>query len=93
MINTQLNYNTQNLDKEELLIEESLTSSISKGLSLEQLKKEKLKLQSYSVQKPAKKAISIRVLASDLVKLKSKAELMGIPYQTFIALELHKIVN
>lgn len=88
-----LNYNNQHLDKEELLLEESLTSSKSLGLIPQQLKAEKEKLQSYSVQKPAKKAISIRVLASDLVKLKSKAETMGIPYQTLIALELHKIVN
>ena len=88
-----LNYNNQHLDKEELLLEESLTSSKSQWLTAEQLKAEKSKLQSYSVQKPAKKAISIRILASDLVKLKSKAEIMGIPYQTLIALELHKTVN
>ncbi|MCQ4140605.1 hypothetical protein [Chryseobacterium sp. EO14] len=88
-----LNYNTQTLDKEELLLEESLTSSTSQGLTAQQLEAEKTKLQHYTVQKPVKKPISIRLLATDLVKLKSKAEMMGIPYQTFIALELHKMVN
>lgn len=88
-----LNYDNQHLDKEELLLEESLSSSKSQGLTAEQLKAEKSKLHTYSVQKPIKKAISIRILASDFIKLKSKAEIMGIPYQTLIALELHKMVN
>ena len=88
-----LSYTIQNLDKEELLLEESLTSDASHGLTNQQLKTEKTKLQGYMIQKPAKKPISIRLLATDLVKLKSKAEMMGIPYQTYIALELHKMVN
>ena len=88
-----LSYDNQNLDEEELELEESLTSSMSRWLSAEQLEKEKARLKTYVVQKPQKKAISIRLLASDLMKLKSKAETMGVPYQTLIALEVHKLVN
>ena len=88
-----LSYNNQNLTKEELELEEIFTSSESKGLSPEQLEKKKKILRTYTVQKPKKKSISIRLLASDLMKLKSKAEIMGVPYQTLIALEVHKLVN
>jgi len=90
---TMPSYDNQNLDEEELELEESLTSSMSRWLSAEQLEKEKARLKTYVVQKPQKKAISIRLLASDLMKLKSKAETMGVPYQTLIALEVHKLVN
>jgi len=58
-----------------------------------EMKKRKEELKSYSVQKAEKKAISIRLLSSDILKLKAKAESMGIPYQTLIALELHKLAN
>ncbi len=86
-------YDTQVLDTEELLWEEVLTSADSQWLTVQQLRAEQSKLQQYTVKKPLKKPINIRILASDLIKLKSKAEMMGIPYQTYIALELHKMVN
>ena len=64
-----------------------------KRMSNSQLEKRKAELKWYTVQKAEKKAISIRLLASDIVKLKAKAESMWIPYQTLIALELHNSVN
>ncbi len=62
-------------------------------LSDSEIQRRKEVLKWYSVQKAEKKAISIRLLSSDILKLKAKAESMGIPYQTLIALELHKLVN
>ncbi|MCY1660938.1 hypothetical protein [Chryseobacterium sp. SL1] len=44
------NYTTQILDKEERLLEESLTSATSQGLTTEKLQAETKKLQSYTVQ-------------------------------------------
>ena len=88
-----LSYDNQNLDKEELEWEAYTSSMTSRELTAQQLEEEKKRLRTYTVQKPKKKSISIRLLSSDLMKLKSKAEIMGVPYQTLIALEVHKLVN
>ncbi len=45
------------------------------------------------VKKPEKKQVSLRLLATDLFKLKVKAEAIGIPYQTYLTYELHKLAN
>ncbi|MDR0282429.1 MAG: hypothetical protein LBI53_03840 [Candidatus Peribacteria bacterium] len=88
-----LNYDNQNLDEQELERDTYTSSMSSRELNAKQLEEEKKRLSTYTVQKPKKKSISIRLLATDLMKLKTKAETMGVPYQTLIALELHKIVN
>lgn len=46
-----------------------------------------------SIKKPEKKQILLRLLATDLLKLKAKAEAIGIPYQTYLTYELHKLAN
>ncbi|MCQ4142267.1 hypothetical protein DD829_21485 [Chryseobacterium sp. HMWF035] len=45
-----LSYTAQTLDKEELLLEESLTSPESQGLTVQQLQAEKTRLQSYTAK-------------------------------------------
>jgi len=40
-----------------------------------------------------KKAVSLRIDETDLVKIKNKATEEGIPYQTLISSILHKYVN
>jgi len=40
-----------------------------------------------------KKAINIRVLESDIIKIKSKALSKGIPYQTLINSIIHQFAN
>lgn len=46
-----------------------------------------------SAPKPARKAISLRMFADDVEKLKAKASQLGMPYQTYIISELHKLAN
>lgn len=86
---------TLHLDKEELALEQAFEKENMKTsfLSSDELKKEKLKLKKYKVAKPEKKWILIRLLLSDIVKIKAKAESIGIPYQTYIISELHKVAN
>ncbi|PID34900.1 MAG: hypothetical protein CR971_00810 [candidate division SR1 bacterium] len=86
---------TLHLDKEELALEQAFEREniTTPFLSSEELKKEKLKLKKYKVAKPEKRGILIRLLLSDIVKLKAKAESIGIPYQTYIISELHKVAN
>ena len=43
--------------------------------------------------KAAKSAISIRLDGSDLAALRTEAERLGIPYQTFICSVLHRYVT
>jgi len=86
-------YDNQNLDAEELALEKSFSNLTSRWLTAKQLEEENKKLKSYTVKKPEKKSISIRLLASDLVAVKAQAARMGVPYQTLIALEIHKMAN
>ena len=89
-----LSYDNQNLDPEELEREEYASSMTGRALNEQELEKENQRLREFTmIQKPKKKAISIRLLSTDLLKLKAKAETMGVPYQTLIALEVHKLVN
>ncbi|GHW02335.1 hypothetical protein AGMMS50249_1210 [candidate division SR1 bacterium] len=88
-----LSYDNQNLDAEELELEESFSHLKGRNLTSKQLAEENKRLRSYTVKKPEKKSISIRLLASDIIAVKAQAERMGIPYQTLIALEIHKLAN
>jgi predicted DNA binding CopG/RHH family protein len=88
-----LSYDNQNLDVEELELEESFSNLKGRTLTPAQLAEENKKIKTYTVQKPEKKSISIRLLVSDIILIKSQAERMGIPYQTLIALEINKLAN
>ena len=39
-----------------------------------------------------RKAISVRILEEDLIKIKAKAHDLGIPYQTYISSQLRRLV-
>lgn len=75
------------LDKEESLIE----NEIETYTSVTGAKREKIE----GIIKEAKKnkAISLRITNYDLEKLKEKAELEGLPYQTLITTILHKYIT
>ena len=89
-----LSYDNQNLDKEEMERENYISTLTWPSLNEQELKKERQRLREFTiVQKPEKKSISIRLLANDLIKVKAQAERMGVPYQTLIAMEVHKIAN
>ena len=68
----------QNLTHEEKLLQDMITPEYIKKNRLpdSELKKRKSELKKCSVQKAEKKAISIRLLSSDILKLKAKAESM-----------------
>ena len=59
---------------EELALEEMFTSDEVEFLSPEELQKEKKNLKAYQVQKAEKKSVNIRLLASDIAKIKAKSE-------------------
>ena len=67
-------YDNQNLNAEELALEEMFTSDEVEFLSPEELQKEKKNLKTYQVQKSEKKSVNIRLLASDIAKIKAKSE-------------------
>lgn len=86
---------TQNLTPEEKKLDSLLTVDYitRHRLSPNQLTQEKKRLSKFSVQKPRKKMISLRVLENDIVKIKSKAEMMGIPYQSYIISHIHQLAQ
>lgn len=86
-------YDNQNLSKEELAIDELFTSGKASFISKEELEREKARFSSYSVKSESKKAVNLRILASDLAKIKAKAEWIGIPYQTLMILKMHEFAN
>ena len=67
-------YDNQNLNAEELALEEMFTGDEVEFLSPEELQKEKKNLKAYQVQKSEKKSVNIRLLASDIAKIKAKSE-------------------
>ena len=85
----------QILTDEEKKLQDMITPEFIKNnrLSDSELEKRKSELKKCSVQKAEKKAISIRLLSSDILKLKAKAESMWIPYQTLISLKMHEFAN
>lgn len=87
------NYDNQNLNAEELVLDDLFTSDKAVLLSSEELKKEKSKLKSYKVMKSSKKSVNLRLLASDIAKIKAKAESIGIPYQTLMTIKMHEFAN
>ncbi len=85
----------QKLTVEEKALDSLLTKDflVNNRASPEELEAEKKRLSQYKVQKPAKKMISLRVLENDIIKIKSKAEMMGIPYQSYIVEHIHKLAQ
>ena len=86
-------YDNQNLNAEELALEEMFTSDEVEFLSPEELQKEKKNLKVYQVQKAEKKSVNIRLLASDIAKIKAKSEAIWIPYQTLMTIKMHEFAN
>ena len=78
--------------KEELEIVEYIENKNPK--SINNVEKKIQKIQKAVTDKYNKrKAINIKVLESDLEKLKSKALQEGMPYQTLLNSVIHKYVN
>jgi len=83
------------LTKEEMELQDLITPEYIEKHRLwsSALEARKQELKSYKVQKAEKKVITVRLLSSDILKFKAKAESLWIPYQTLISLELHNLVN
>jgi len=63
-------------------------------ISMENQEEEKNRLQAIvKANVRQKKAINIRALESDIIKIKSKALSKGIPYQTLINSIIHQFAN
>lgn len=80
------------LDKEELQILQDFERGEFE--SIRNFRKEKEKLEEaarHTLQKD--KRINIRISARDLERIQKRAAKEGIPYQTFIAGSLHKLVT
>lgn len=90
---TTSKYDNQNLDKEELAMDELFTSEKALFISKEELEKEKARYSSYKVKSESKKTVNLRLLSSDIAKIKAKAEWIWIPYQTLMILKMHEFAN
>jgi len=78
-------------NNEKELIEEIHNSNYTQPKDMkEQMEKLKKVAKDFSTKR---KAISIRLLESDIQKIKEKAAYEGIPYQTLIGSILHKFAN
>ena len=83
----------QNLDEEELLIDEMFSWEESIWLTEAELKKSKENYSKYHSFKAEKKAVNVRLLTSDINKIKLKAASMWIPYQTLMTIKMHEFAN
>ena len=78
--------------KEELEIVEYIENKNPKSINNVEKKIQKIQ-KSVTDKYNKRKAINIKVLESDLEKLKSKALQEGMPYQTLLNSVIHKYVN
>jgi predicted DNA binding CopG/RHH family protein len=84
--------NTTDYDAEELEILEYIENGNPQ--SVPDLAEEMQRMRLSVAQKITKrKPVNLRILESDLAKLKSQALQQGIPYQTLIGSILHRYVN
>ena len=84
--------NTTNFDPEELEILEYIENGNPQ--SVPDLAEEMQRMRLSVAQKITKrKPVNLRILESDLAKLKSQALQQGIPYQTLIGSILHRYLN
>jgi len=79
-------------DKEELEIVDYIEEENQKSVPNLSDKMDKIK-SAVTVKYTKRKAINIKVLESDLEKLKSKALEEGMPYQTLLNSVLHKYIT
>ncbi len=79
-------------DKEELEIVDYIEEGNPKSVQNLSDKMDKIK-SAVSTKYTKRKAINIKVLESDLEKLKSKALEEGMPYQTLLNSVLHKYIT
>ncbi len=81
-------------DEEEKELIESIENGVNQVDSVANLEEEKARYQEIFAKNFSKrKAISLRILESDLFDLKSRALEEGIPYQTLINSILHKYLK
>ena len=65
-----------------------------RAISIDNVEKEKSRYtQIARTQMSKKKAISIRLLESDIERIKAKSLSQGLPYQTLISALIHQYVN
>ena len=87
-----MNQNQLKLDKEELQILQDFERSEFE--SIKNFRAEKRQLEAAARRTLQKgKRINIRISARDLEKIRKWAVMEGMPYQTFIASALHKLVT
>jgi predicted DNA binding CopG/RHH family protein len=79
--------NKYELTEEEKLIEKEADNFTPIG------KEKKKQIEGIIEQTKKNKAISLRIANYDLEKIKEKAELEGLPYQTLITNVLHKYIT
>jgi len=76
---------------EELKLFKKIESGNYKSSSKKDFEKKKLKFKKLAENTLKRKSINIRVIESDIDKIKAIALNEGIPYQTFITSVLHKV--
>ena len=80
------------LDKEEIDILQDLEAGHYSAVKNQEEEKARLK-QIFKENHEVRKAIHIKPLEADIIKIKSKALSKGIPYQTLINSILHQFAN
>jgi predicted DNA binding CopG/RHH family protein len=77
----------------ELKLIKKIESGNYKSLPKKDFEKEKARFQKIAANTLKRKSISIRVIESDIEKIKAIAMEEGMPYQTFITSILHKLAT
>ena len=77
----------------ELKLIRKIESGKYKSLPKKDFEKEKTRFQKIAASTLKRKSINIRVIESDIEKIKAIAMEEGMPYQTFITSILHKIAT
>jgi predicted DNA binding CopG/RHH family protein len=77
----------------ELKFLKEIESGKYKPLSKKELEKEKARFQKIAANTLKRRSINIRVIESDIEKIKAIAMEEGMPYQTFITSILHKVAT
>jgi len=77
----------------ELKMIKKVESGKYKSLSKKDFEKEKARFQKIAANTLKRKSINIRVIESDIEKIKAIAMEEGISYQTFITSILHKVAT
>ena len=83
---------TANISAEERAIIDYVESNLASSVdNVESEKKRYAKIALTQMNK--KKAVSIRLLESDIERIKAKSVSQGMPYQTLISLLIHQYAN